>query len=143
MIKIEINNQQSLLDINDDYRHLFEDIACKAADMEGYDNGEISLAFVDNEKIRELNKKYRNLDKATDVLSFPMDNEIWGDIVISVEMALIQAEEYGHSVKRELSFLFVHGILHLLGYEHQSEGKKKEMRQKEERILGSLNISRD
>ena len=79
----------------------------------------------------------------TDVLSFSMDEEIWGDIVISTEKVIEQAEEYGHSIKRELSYLIVHGILHLLGYDHETPGEQAEMRQKEERVLSELNISRD
>jgi len=122
---------------------LFQSLAKKTAELEGYSQGEISFALVNNETIQELNKKYREKDSPTDVLSFSMDDEIWGDIVISTEKVIEQAEEYGHSVKRELSFLIVHGILHLLGYDHQTPGERAEMRQKEERVLSELNIPRD
>ncbi|MFW6287923.1 MAG: rRNA maturation RNase YbeY [bacterium] len=118
-------------------------IADKTAELEGYSSGEISFALLDNQQIQELNKQYRDKDAATDVLSFEMDEEIWGDIVISTERAMEQAREYNHSIERELAFLAVHGILHLLGYDHQTEGEKNEMRRKEERVLSELNLSRD
>ena len=143
MIKTAINNQQTLLNVDREIVELFQSLAKKTAELEGYSQGEISFALVNNETIQELNKKYREKDSPTDVLSFSMDDEIWGDIVISTEKVIEQAEEYGHSVKRELSFLIVHGILHLLGYDHQTPGERAEMRQKEERVLSELNIPRD
>ena len=99
--------------------------------------------FVSSKKIKELNKQYRDKNEATDVLSFPIDEEILGDIIISAERAAAQAQEYGHSLKRELAYLTVHGILHLFGYDHHNKEGKSEMRQKEERVLTQLNISRD
>jgi len=143
VIKTAINNQQTLLNVDREIVELFQSLAKKTAELEGYSQGEISFALVNNETIQELNKKYREKDSPTDVLSFSMDDEIWGDIVISTEKVIEQAEEYGHSVKRELSFLIVHGILHLLGYDHQTPGERAEMRQKEERVLSELNIPRD
>lgn len=143
MIKIAINNQQTLLNVDKEIIELFQSLAKKTSELEGYSQGEISFALVNNEKIQELNKKYREKDMPTDVLSFSMDDEIWGDIVISTEKVIEQADVYGHSVKRELSFLIVHGILHLLGYDHQTPGERAEMRQKEERVLSELNILRD
>lgn len=143
MIKIAINNQQTLIKLDDEIEKLFKALADKTAELEGYNQGEISFALVNNEIIQELNRKYRGEDMPTDVLSFSMDEEIWGDIVISTEKVIEQAEEYGHSIKRELSYLIVHGILHLLGYDHETPGEQAEMRQKEERVLSELNISRD
>lgn len=143
MIKIEINNQQDLLEVDDDLYTLLQKIAEETARLEGYDQGEISFALVDNEKIQMLNKRYRQIDRPTDVLSFPMDEEVWGDVIISVEQAKNQACDYGHSLERELGYLAVHGILHLLGYDHNSPGEKEEMRQKEERVLSKFNLSRD
>lgn len=137
-----------------------------AGEQEDVRNGEVAVTFVDDEEIRRLNGEYRGKDKATDVLSFPMrdeetdepeidysdleelsgedgespeeflEEEPLGDIVISVERALAQAEEYGHSPERELGFLFVHGFLHLIGYDHE-EGpeEEKEMFAKQEEIL--------
>ena len=128
---------------------------------------EISLLFVDNDEIREINNETRNIDKETDVLSFPMldypkdkvfkdvyknyefdetymDGEelVLGDIVLSLEKALEQSKEYNHSFKREASYLVVHSVLHLLGYDHMEEDEKKIMRSEEEKILSKMNIVR-
>ena len=110
------------------------------------------------ENIKEINKKYRNIDKETDVLSFPMfekeeldeiiknkkfkNEDILGDIIISVEKVQEQAKEYGHSFERELSYMIVHGFYHLMGYDHIKEEDKKIMRPKEEKILKDLQIIR-
>ncbi|WP_423237169.1 rRNA maturation RNase YbeY [Desulfonispora thiosulfatigenes] len=116
------------------------------------DEAEISLLFVDNENIKELNKTYRDKDNKTDVLSFPLwdpeeeleeDEEfLLGDIVISLETALEQAEEYAHSLSREICYLFVHGLLHLIGYDHLTDEDKNIMRQQEEKILNSVEMPR-
>lgn len=108
----------------------------------------ISVALIDNEEIHQINKEYRKIDRPTDVISFAfLDNEdrekeyqnsipvILGDIYISLDKAAEQAKEYGHSLKRELSFLFVHGILHLLGYDHMAEEDEKIMFDLQDRIL--------
>lgn len=116
----------------------------------------ITVTFTNPTNIRELNRNYRNIDKETDVLSFPMyekeelekmiakneflHEDVLGDIVISIERVKEQAEEYGHSFKRELSYMLVHGFYHLMGYDHIQEEDKKEMRKKEEKILEILNI---
>jgi len=142
MIKMEINNLQEKVEIDEDLYEDFKNIITKATEMEGYDGGEISIAFVNNEKIKELNNKFRNINEETDVLSFPMDEEILGDIIISAEKALTQSKDYGHSFKREICYLVTHGILHLLGYDHKTDGEKTEMRKKEERILKELEIKR-
>lgn len=143
MINVDFNNQQDKIKINKIMLELLEQVVITAAELEGYSGGEVSVAFVTNQQIKELNNKYRNKDEATDVLSFPIDNEILGDIIISAERAAEQAADYRHSLKRELAYLTVHGMLHLFGYDHHSEEEKKEMRQKEERVLTQLNISRD
>ena len=115
-----------------------------------------NVTFTDNDGIREINKEYRDIDKETDVLSFPMTDEgeeftvnpetgckMLGDIVISVEKALAQAEEYGHGFKREIAFLTVHSMLHLLGYDHEkSEEEEKEMFGKQEIVLEALGLGR-
>ncbi|MFW6238004.1 MAG: rRNA maturation RNase YbeY [Halanaerobiales bacterium] len=142
MIKVQINNKLSDIE-GDKYSDLFNQLAGEAARLEGYDNAEVSVVFTDNEQIRDLNKKYRNKNEPTDVLSFPLDDNLLGDIIISIERAREQAEEYGHSEKREICYLFVHGLLHLFGYEHSNEVDKKQMRKKEERILSARNISRE
>lgn len=115
---------------------------------------EISVTFVDNEEIREINKEQRNIDRHTDVLSFPFcEEEQWeinpdngaillGDIVLSLEQADLQAEEYGHSVEREVGFLTVHSVLHLLGYDHMEEEEEKEMRDRQREILEGMSLSR-
>ena len=118
----------------------------------------ITVTFTNPENIQKINKEYRNIDKATDVLSFPMfekkelenkiqekdfvHEDILGDIVISIEKVKEQAKEYGHSFERELSYMLVHGFYHLMGYDHIEEEDKKEMRQKEEKILEQLKIVR-
>ena len=116
----------------------------------------ISISFVDNKYIHKINKKYRDVDRETDVISFAFldddenrDNTLHskgvvplGDIYISVEKAKEQAENYGHSLERELSFLYVHGLLHLLGYDHQNEEQEKEMFALQEEILQKLGVTR-
>jgi probable rRNA maturation factor len=142
VIKIEINNQQDKIIIDEEVYSLFQSIAEKAAELEGLTTGEISFALVNNEIIHKLNRQYRNQDKPTDVLSFPMDDEVWGDVVISTEQAALQAKEYGHSLKRELGYLAVHGVLHLLGYDHLNPEDKLVMRLREEQILEALKLKR-
>lgn len=122
-------------------------------------NLSISITLTTPENIRKLNKQYRNMDKETDVLSFPMFEkyeideivqnkekqpvkETIGDIVISIQKVEEQAKEYGHSFERELSYMLVHGFYHLMGYDHIEEEDKKKMRPKEEKILNKLKISR-
>ena len=114
----------------------------------------INIILTNPENIRKINKKYRNIDKFTDVLSFPMfekdeikntkfvGQEVLGDIIISIEKVKEQAIEYGHSFKRELSYMIVHGFYHLMGEDHIEEEERKQMREKEEKILSSLNIER-
>ena len=113
---------------------------------------QISLLFVDNNEIREINKDTRGIDKVTDVLSFPMlsddfdielEEESLGDIVISLERAFEQSKEYNHSFEREVCFLVCHSTFHLLGYDHDTEENTKQMREKEEYILNKLNITRE
>jgi len=114
------------------------------------DNLSLSVSFVSENKIREYNKNYRNIDKVTDVISFAMedsdgfeyDSRELGDILICYKRAIKQAEEYGHSLKRELCFLFTHGLLHLLGYDHMNEEDEKEMFELQNKILDGLKIVR-
>lgn len=114
-------------------------------------DGEVSLLLVDNEKIRSLNRDYRNKDTVTDVLSFPQYDSIkedginepfvyLGDIVISLDQAKSQAEEFNHSVEREIVYLVVHSLLHLLGYDHMTDTDKSQMRSHEKAILKELGI---
>ncbi|MDF2564761.1 MAG: metalloprotease ybeY [Massilibacillus sp.] len=126
----------------------------KAAELYGLDTAEVSVTLTNNDHIREINRNYRNKDAATDVISFALnegeepeiidgpDVNMLGDIIISIERAMDQAEEYGHSLERELAFLTVHGMMHLLGYDHIEEEDRREMRKEEEYVLGHLGIIR-
>ena len=117
------------------------------------DDVEVSCVLVDDERIHEINREYRHIDRSTDVISFAMeDNDQFyvegmprtlGDIFISVDHAKKQAEEYGHSLRREMWFLFTHGILHLLGYDHMTDEQEKEMFGLQDEILGALSIERE
>lgn len=117
------------------------------------DDVEVSCVLVDDEGIHEINREYRHIDRSTDVISFAMeDNDQFyvegmprtlGDIFISVDHAKKQAEEYGHSLRREMCFLFTHGILHLLGYDHMTDEQEKEMFGLQDQILGALSIERE
>ncbi|MDF2929587.1 MAG: metalloprotease ybeY [Anaerospora sp.] len=128
----------------------------KAADVYGLkENNEVSLVFCDDAYIQDLNKQYRGKDQSTDVLSFALNEGeepkivdgpsqvLFGDIIISLETAARQAEEYNHSLEREVAYLTVHGMLHLLGYDHMTEEDKTEMRIEEEHVLSLLGITRD
>ena len=119
----------------------------------------ITITLTTPENIKKINKEYRNIDRATDVLSFPMfekeeltkkiknqefmHEDVLGDIIISIEKVEEQAKEYGHSFERELSYMVVHGFYHLMGYDHMTEEEKTEMRKKEDIILNALNITRE
>ena len=133
-----------------------EEAAAYGAELENLDDErcEISVTFVDMEEIHELNKLHRGVDKPTDVLSFPQFEDVCeeapeegeiclGDVVICREKAAEQAEEFGHSFEREILYLFVHSVLHLLGYDHMEEGEKKVMRAREEKIMEHIDVLRD
>lgn len=117
------------------------------------DDVEVSCVLVDDERIHEINREYRHIDRSTDVISFAMEDNAQfyvegmprtlGDIFISVDHAKKQAEEYGHSLRREMCFLFTHGILHLLGYDHMTDEQEKEMFGLQDQILGALSIERE
>ena len=108
----------------------------------GINDAEVSVTFVGNSKIKELNKTYRKKDEVTDVLSFPIDDELLGEVIISLPRAVEQAEDYGHSLRREVAFLMVHGLLHILGYNHKSDADKAEMRKAEEELLEDHGFTR-
>ncbi|GAA0602196.1 rRNA maturation RNase YbeY [Virgibacillus siamensis] len=143
--------------ISSDYVDLLQRLILFTADAEGIAPGtEVSISFVNNKEIQELNRNYRQRDTATDVISFAMQEigegeldiisedmpVVLGDIVISVEKAQEQADEYGHSFERELSFLAVHGFLHLLGYDHMNETDETKMFKRQHDILGEFGIER-
>lgn len=123
-----------------------------ALKKEKLDKVSFNLIVVGNEYIHELNKNYRNIDRETDVITFaledeeslvlPTDERVLGDIYISIDKAISQAEEYGHSLLRELSFLAVHGFYHLLGYDHMTSEDEKVMLTKQEEVLEEYGISR-
>lgn len=190
---LECINEQEAYEITPDLMNMLKELLRLAGEQEQVDTGEVALSFVDDETIRQLNKDYRGIDKATDVLSFAMTEssedelpiyyddenleevelellqdmeelglldggedtqeesgeepenvlaEPLGDIVISIPKALAQAEEYGHSPEREIGFLFVHGFLHLIGYDHMNEEDEKIMFGKQEEILAKAGITR-
>ncbi len=145
------------IDSASEYEDLSKKVIEKCFETEGLENKNlyINVIFTVPKKIREVNNEYRNIDKETDVLSFPMyergeiaeikDNsepDTMGDIIISVERVEEQAKEYGHSFERELAYMLVHGFYHLMGYDHMKEDEKREMREKEEKVLNELNILR-
>ncbi len=143
MIEVAINNKQDIIELDTRLLELITAVARRTAVKEGCHKGEVSIAFVDNKEIHNLNKEYRKVDSPTDVLSFPMDQEILGDVIISVERAKSQANEYGHSLQRELCYLLTHGVLHLLGYDHKSKVERDEMRKKEEAVLAEFELVRE
>ena len=145
---IDFENRQDVLPISDEDLDIIK-MSVEASlelcniDKEYY----VSVSFVDDNEIKNLNRDYRNVDKVTDVLSFPMDEEyedkiILGDIVLNMARVLSQAKEFGHSNRRELSYLCVHSILHLLGYDHIEEEDRIIMRAKEKEIMDKLKIYR-
>ena len=156
-VKVSIMNNQTEVKVPVGIRLLIRKCCHAVTESEKFQgDSEVSVSFVNDERIHELNKQYRDVDRPTDVLSFPMgengeydlNNEtgafILGDIVISLETALKQASAYGHSLEREIGFLTVHSMLHLLGYDHEQDSlHERIMREKEEEILESLGISRD
>ena len=144
-------------EITEEFEKLFNDVVKESLRYEEFDpECEVSLSIVSNDEIQEINKQFREIDAPTDVLSFPLltfeegeqadvneNNEIMlGDIIISIDKAKAQAEEYGHGLRRELAFLTAHSMLHLMGYDHMEEEEQKEMFKKQDDILNNLGITR-
>lgn len=143
-----------------EYVNIISHVIKKCYEVENLEDSKlyINVILTNPENIRKINKQYRNIDKETDVLSFPMfekqdldlklknknfkNIDILGDIIISIEQVERQALEYGHSFERELSYMVVHGFYHLMGYDHMEEEEKKIMRIKEENVLNELEITR-
>ncbi len=166
---IYVDNRQDKFEVDSNFEEILKNAIEFALSEEKVDKKcEVSLVFVDNEQIKEINNETRNIDRATDVLSFPMldypngkvykdvytgkemdktyfDGEelILGDIVLSLERAEEQRVEFNHSFNRECSYLVVHSVLHLLGYDHMEEEEKKVMRAREEDILSKLKLTRN
>ena len=154
--------QLEYLDIeeNKKYDEIIEKVIKKCFEIENIENSKlyISITLTNPENIQKINQQYRKIDKETDVLSFPIfekeelakkienkeyeNEDILGDIVISIQRVEEQSKEYGHSFEREFSYMLVHGFYHLMGEDHMKEEEKKHMREKEEKVLESLKIKR-
>ncbi|MGW8957096.1 rRNA maturation RNase YbeY [Paenibacillus sp. NPDC055715] len=163
-LQLAWNNEQNDMVIHESLIGLLNTLLEEAGKVEGVTDGEVALTFVNDEQIHELNRDYRGIDRPTDVLSFamketldeeleiiyepddegPLDDvpDVLGDIIISVQTAQAQSEEYGHSIEREIGFLFVHGFLHLLGYDHQDDASEAEMMGKQEAVLTQVGLTR-
>ncbi|NMW84212.1 rRNA maturation RNase YbeY [Peptoniphilus sp. AGMB00490] len=148
-MQVYYDNRQEDIEITEETKNLIKKSIAAVLKIEKLDeNVEVSVSFVGDEEIRKLNRDYRGVDKSTDVLSFPMDDEfildnrILGDVIINTKRVMEQAEELGNSNERELSYLTVHSILHLLGYDHMEDEDKKEMREREKLAMMELSIYR-
>ena len=155
--KVIISNRQKEVKIPTGIRLLMRRCCQAVLQTEGFSEpAEVSITFISNDDIRKLNAEFRNVDAATDVLSFPLgENGVYdrnpetgalllGDIVISMQKAEQQAEMYGHSLQREVAYLTVHSVLHLLGYYHVNGGiEQVHMREREETVLAKLGLQRD
>ena len=155
--KVIISNRQREIKIPTGIRMLMRRCCEATLRTEGFtETGEISITFVSNEEIKEINAEFRNVDAVTDVISFPLgENGIYdrnpesgalllGDIVISLQKAEPQAELYGHTLQREVAYLTVHSVLHLHGYDHVNGGMEQvDMREREETVLAKLGLQRD
>ena len=153
-IKIYFSNEQDKIKVTYAVKILIRSAITQTLALENFDrNTQVSVTFVDNEGIHEINRKFRNIDRPTDVLSFPLlgdddlpDDKLFsvplGDIVLSLERAKEQATEFGHSFEREVAFLTAHSVLHLLGYDHETgEEDEKIMRKKQNEIMEALVLS--
>lgn len=163
-LELAWSNEQDKMEIDEHLIDLLNKALQIAAEAEGISEGEVALTFVDDEAIHELNRDYRGIDRPTDVLSFAMNEsmddeleivyeleedeevdgltDVLGDIIISVDRAKLQSEDYGHSLEREIGFLFVHGFLHLIGYDHQDAESEAEMMGKQEAALARIGLMR-
>ena len=149
---IFIKNEQELVTVSSELKKLIVNAVAESLKYEEFEEKcEVSVTLTDNENIHVLNREYRGVDRPTDVLSFPIFDEddmggktVLGDIVLSLEKAETQAEEFGHSFDREVAFLTVHSMLHLLGYDHE-EGKaeESEMFSRQEAILCKMGLARN
>lgn len=154
-MEIILSSLPEELKVADELSATVEEAINKVAELYGLENAEVSVTLTDNPHIHEINREYRNVDRPTDVISFALNEgeepeieggapiNVLGDLIISVEKAQEQAIEYGHSVRREIAFLTVHGMLHLLGYDHIEEADRVEMRKEEDFVMEKLGISRD
>lgn len=146
-MEIYIDNRQTDIDISEEAERLFEKVIKESLLVEGKSlDYEVSISLVNNAEIQELNREFRDVDSETDVLSFPLEDDfdidlpLLGDIIISVEKALEQSQEYGHSLERELAYLTAHSMLHLMGYDHMNDEDKQAMRNKEKLVMKNLGL---
>ncbi len=150
--KVILTNRQTVFPVSEQMQDLIRYAIRTTLQVETFHAGaEVSVTLVDNDTIHQMNREYRNVDRATDVLSFPIFDEeetpkgriVLGDIVLSLEKAAEQAAEYGHSFTREIAFLTVHSMLHLLGYDHEtSKEDETEMFARQEIILAEMGLER-
>ncbi|RFB17555.1 rRNA maturation RNase YbeY [Bacillus sp. HNG] len=156
-MRLEIDFNDEIGEVKEEECKLVRELLFLAAEKEGVKEGtEVSITFVDNDRIQEINREYRDKDQPTDVISFAMEEmgegeiaiigedipKLLGDIIISIPRAREQAEDYGHSFARELGFLAVHGFLHLLGYDHMTKEDESKMFSRQKEILEAYGLER-
>ncbi len=147
MNNIYFEDRQDYIKLNKSITQELVKVIETCLELEGLDlRTEVSVSFVNNDEIKNLNRDFRGLDKETDVLSFPIKDDfclrerLLGDIIISIPKAIEQAQDYGHSLERELAYLTAHSMLHLMGYDHLNDKDKVIMRKKEKEIMKKLEI---
>ena len=150
-MELFIDNRQNKIEIKEELNEIIKKVAKECLEFENRTvDYEISVSIVENEEIKQLNNTYRGVDKVTDVLSFPMEEEdsfiedgeleVLGDIVISAERALEQSNDFGHDFIREIAYLTAHSMFHLMGYDHMTEEDKNDMRDREKQVMKNLGI---
>ncbi len=148
-----ISREPEGLSVEDTVVPTIEAVAAKVSELYRLEKAELSITLTDNLHIQAINRRYRGIDRPTDVISFALNESeepeiqdaevnILGDIIISLERAAEQAAEYGHSYRREVAFLTVHGLLHLLGYDHMEDEERQEMEEEQRAVMEALGISR-
>lgn len=154
-MNVIMSNYPEELSFPEEIAATVEEAARKVGELYDLPDAEVSITLTNNEYIHTLNKEYRKIDRPTDVISFALDESeepeveggpdvhVLGDIIISVERAKEQAAEYGHSLRREMAFLTVHGMLHLLGYDHMEEEERAEMENEQRVVMEALGIPRE
>ncbi|NMA49579.1 MAG: rRNA maturation RNase YbeY [Tissierellia bacterium] len=147
MDNIYFEDRQDYIKLDESITQGLVEVIQTCLEVEGLDLGtEVSVSFVNNDEIKNLNRNFRGVDKETDVLSFPIEYDfhvgamLLGDIIISIQKAIEQAQKYGHSIQRELAYLTAHSMLHLMGYDHLNDKDKAIMRKKEKEIMKRLEI---
>lgn len=149
-MEVYIDNRQCEIEVTESMESLIERVIEESLRVEGKTlDYEVSVSLVNNEEIRELNREYRGVDSETDVLSFPIEEDLiiplplLGDIIISLEKAKEQGIEFGHGLEREIAYLTAHSMFHLMGYDHMEEDEKEIMRNKEKEVMKNLKIFKE